>query len=266
MAGDRQRMTRRRFLRKYGCFLAGCFFGGRHLMQAVAHGCEDGAQQDNPRVALIIDDIGHSAARARQFLELGVPLTFSILPQLWASSDLAQEIYEDGHEVMLHQPMEPCDAQIDPGPGALYVGDRGHRIARVMAKNFSDVPFAAGVNNHMGSRFTARREEMDRVLHIIRERRLFFIDSLTTRHSEGYQAAQRLQVGTACRNLFLDVRQDPGAIRRQLFRLRDRAHRYGRAIGIGHPFPETAQAIARFVETLRGSEISMVYASEVLDA
>jgi polysaccharide deacetylase 2 family uncharacterized protein YibQ len=199
-------------------------------------------------------------------LELGVPLTFSILPQLWASNDLAHEIYERGHEVMLHQPMEPCDAGIDPGPGALYVGDRANRIARVMTKNFSDVPFAVGVNNHMGSRFTARREEMNRVLRVIRERRLFFIDSLTTRHSEGYQAAQRLQVGAACRNRFLDVRQDHDAILRQLLTLRNRAHRYGRAIGIGHPFPQTARAIARFIETLRSSELSMVYASEALDA
>ena len=266
MAGARQRMTRRRFLRKYSCLLAGCFFGGRHLLQGVAHGCEAGANHGNPRIAMIIDDIGHSPGRARQFLELGVPLTFSILPQLWASKDLAHEIYEKGHEVMLHQPMEPCDARIDPGPGALYVGDRANRIARVMTENFSDVPFATGVNNHMGSRFTARREEMNRVLRIIRERRLFFIDSLTTRHSEGYQAAQQLKVDTACRNLFLDVRQDQGAILRQLFRLRNRARRYGRAIGIGHPFPETAQAIARFIETLRGSEISLVYSSEVLDA
>jgi polysaccharide deacetylase 2 family uncharacterized protein YibQ len=135
-----------------------------------------------------------------------------------------------------------------------------------MTKNFNDVPFAVGVNNHMGSRFTARRDEMNRVLHVIRERRLFFIDSLTTRHSEGYQAAQHLHIGTACRNIFLDVRQDHDAILRQLLTLRNRAHRYGRAIGIGHPFPETARAIARFVESLRSSELSMVYASEALDA
>ena len=259
-------MTRRRFLEKYSFLLAGWFFGGRHLLHAAANGCEAGTSQGVPRVALIIDDIGHSPARARQFLELGVPMTFSVLPQLRASNHLAHEIYAKGHEVMLHQPMEPCDARIDPGPGALYVGDRAHRIARIMKKNFTDVPFAVGVNNHMGSRFTARREEMNRVLQVLREKRLFFIDSLTTRHSEGYQAAQRLRVDTACRNLFLDVRQDQDVVLRQLFRLRNRAQRYGRAIGIGHPFPETVGAIARFVETLKSTDLSMVYASEALDA
>jgi polysaccharide deacetylase 2 family uncharacterized protein YibQ len=201
-----------------------------------------------------------------EFLALGVPMTFSVLPRLWASNDLAHEIHAWGHEIMLHQPMEPCDARIDPGPGALFVGDRAHRIARIMRENLSDVPFAVGVNNHMGSRFTARRQEMSRVLRVVQERRLFFIDSLTTSRSEGYQVAQQLQIDTACRNLFLDVIQDQGVILRQLFKLRNRARRYGRAIGIGHPFPETARAIARFVETLRGSEISLVYASEVLDA
>ena len=82
MAGARQGMTRRKFLKKYGFLLAGGFLGGPHLLQAAAHGCEEGANSGNPRLALIIDDIGHSPGRARQFLELGVPLTFDSAPSL----------------------------------------------------------------------------------------------------------------------------------------------------------------------------------------
>ncbi|MEJ2723937.1 MAG: divergent polysaccharide deacetylase family protein [Deltaproteobacteria bacterium] len=43
------------------------------------------------------------------------------------------------------------------------------------------------------------------------------------------------------------------------------ALQYGQAIGIGHPFPETAQAIGLFLKkTLPESGISLVYASNLV--
>ncbi len=67
---------------------------------------------------MIIDDIGYSISRARAFLSLNMPMTFSILPQLRHSNRLADEITGKGHEVMLHQPMEPYCNEIHPGAGS----------------------------------------------------------------------------------------------------------------------------------------------------
>jgi len=201
----------------------------------------------SPRLAVIIDDIGYSRSLAKRFWDLQVPLTFAVLPRLEKSRDLAEEIHARGHEIMLHQPMEPHERDRDPGPGAVYVGFEEERIREVLEENLAVVPFASGVNNHMGSRFTERRREMEAVLDVVGRRSLYFVDSLTSAQSVAFQEAQNRRMPTACRNLFLDGWRNEDFILRQLFLLERHAYRCGWAVGIGHPYPETVQALARYL-------------------
>lgn len=218
----------------------------------------------NPSISLIIDDIGPNIYRTRQFLKLNIPLTFSILPHYAHSEELAFEIHEAGHDILLHQPMEPYAAEADPGPGALYVGDEAPKIVRVLEENLSLVPFAIGLNNHMGSRFTACPREIQETLAIIKQRGLFFIDSVTSHDSKGYHIAKQMQMPTARRNVFLDNDLNERAIFFQLKKLTEYARQYGHAIGIGHPFPETARAIKLFLNFLINSNITLVPVSDVI--
>jgi polysaccharide deacetylase 2 family uncharacterized protein YibQ len=160
--------------------------------------------------------------------------------------------------------MEPFDPQIDPGPGALFVGDRQYKIDRILEENIAEVPYATGINNHMGSRFTSCQEEIRDTLKVVKTRGLFFIDSLTTSRSVGYQTAKRLRMATARRNIFLDNSPEEPAILSQLYRLRQHARRYGYAIGIGHPYPETARAIDSFQGIIRKSDLFMVQVSQLV--
>jgi len=217
-----------------------------------------------PQIALIIDDIGGSRSRARHFLKLKEPITYSILPRLSHSQDLACEIHDHGHEIMLHQPMEPYNSRLDPGPGALYVGDGADRIAGVMEENIAHAPFATGVNNHMGSRFTSSEREMKEALKAVEKSGLFFVDSLTSSRSVAYKTARRFHMAAAARNIFLDNDHNEALILSQLFKLRRHALRYGSAIGIGHPFPQTARAIGRFSRALEDSSVSLVYVSALI--
>jgi polysaccharide deacetylase 2 family uncharacterized protein YibQ len=165
---------------------------------------------------------------------------------------------------MLHQPMEPTDPTINPGPGALYVGHEANTIAEIMEENIFGLPHITGVNNHMGSKFTESRNKITEFLGIIKKTGFFFVDSLTTTRSKAYQTAKKLQIGTVRRNVFLDNRQEESAVLYQLSHLKVIARKYGCAIGIGHPFPETARAIGRFVKDLEGSDISLVHASNLI--
>ncbi|MBW2064902.1 MAG: divergent polysaccharide deacetylase family protein [Deltaproteobacteria bacterium] len=258
-------MRRRDFLIKTGTFLAGTFLGLNHFSKAHASAANaKGPCFSYPNIALIIDDIGFSASRAREFLDLGVPITYSVLPRLPRSLDLALEIHEMGHEVMLHQPMEPYDTNIDPGPGALYVEYDTHRIAGIVEENLEIIPNIHGVNNHMGSRFTEYERKMRTVLGILKDRGLFFVDSLTSSHSAAFRTARALNMNAARRNIFLDNQVEEDAILRQLHRLKKIALRYGCAVGIGHPFPQTAKAIDRFLKTLEASGISLAYMSNLI--
>jgi polysaccharide deacetylase 2 family uncharacterized protein YibQ len=257
-------MNRRDFLLKSTSFLAGSLVGLTGFSKALAFGEQEKNPFCNPRIALIIDDIGFSFYRTRLFLDMKVPLTFSILPRLVHSRDLAYEIHDKGHEIMLHQPMEPLSSDIDPGPGALYVGYGAMRISDIMEENIGHVPFAAGVNNHMGSKFTECRREIKEALKVVRGKDLFFVDSLTSSRSMGYKTARGLHMPAACRNIFLDNVPDESDILVQLHKLKRHAQKYSRAIGIGHPFPETAAAIGQFLNNIKDSGISLVHVSKIL--
>ena len=258
-----QQLNRKSFLQKSTFILAGSLIGLNLFSKSYALEKKD-TNQIHPRIALIIDDIGYSLSRARQFLKLGVPITFSILPKLNNSRNLAAEIKNEGHEIMLHQPMEPYNSSLDPGPGALYAGDGQERIMRVIEENVSEIPFAAGVNNHMGSKFTALPDKMNHVLRIVKEKKMFFVDSLTSSHSKGFATARDLNMAAAHRNIFLDNIAEESAVLYQLLKLAKIAREQGSAVGIGHPFFETASAIKTFCGRYNGSAVSLVHISEVI--
>jgi len=255
-------MDRRHFLLKSAAFLSGSLLGLNSVSRALAS--DEPIQKS--KIAIIIDDIGPSRSRLTQFLEIGVPMTFAVLPRYPQSSILAQEIHSQGHEIMLHQPMEPINPRLDPGPGAVYVGDDPDKIFRVIGENISDIPFVTGINNHMGSRFTSCQKEMEEALIAVKMRGLFFVDSLTTSLSKAYKTAKKLRVATARRNIFLDNDPVESIILSQLNELKRLALSSGYAIGIGHPYPETARAIQSFLKGLKKSNISMVYISSLIPA
>ncbi len=257
-------IERRRFLAKSLCLAFGALTGLPFLRALPAAASQGRSPLWYPQLALIIDDIGYSREHADRFLALQIPLTFSVLPRLPYSAELAAVIHSEGHEVMLHQPMEPYNRRIDPGPGALFVDDGPERIDRIMEENIEAFPFAIGVNNHMGSRFTEHRPGIYEALQIIKRNRLFFVDSLTTHRSQAFRVARQLHMPAAARNVFLDIHPSPAAIDQQLQRLVRHAERSGRAIGIGHPRHETAKAIAAFLPRLKRSPVSLVPVSRII--
>ena len=84
-------------------------------------------------------------------MALNYALTFSVLPYLRYTQHTAQEAHREGHEVMLHLPMEPePDARSAPGRGAILVGCPGRKCGELLKDDLATVPYVVGVNNHMG--------------------------------------------------------------------------------------------------------------------
>jgi polysaccharide deacetylase 2 family uncharacterized protein YibQ len=257
----KQQNQRRLFLLKGAAYLSGALFGLNFFSNAKAGQRhifpintppfpKFPLSSFSPRIAFIIDDIGSSISRAQAFLDLKMPMTFSILPKLQYSDLLAEKIYEQGQEIMLHQPMEPYGHEVDPGPGALYISYRDTEIEEIIEENLSQIPQATGVNNHMGSRFTSCSSKVVEALKIIKKKDLFFVDSLTSNHSQAYKIARRLNMRTAPRNVFLDTSPDRRAVLRQLRYLKQYALKHGAAIGIGHPYLATLTALSDFKQEL----------------
>lgn len=219
-----------------------------------------------PRIALIIDDMGHGLAPATRLAALDMPLTLSILPHAAQAEAVARLARSHNLEVMLHLPMEPRGYPgRDPGPGALLCGMPRDVLLATLKDNLARVPHAAGVNSHMGSEFSLHRELLEPVLLELKERDLFYLDSFTSPDSQGLAAARRLGLRTGRRDVFLDHQMNREAIDRQMERLLNLARKRGRAVAIGHPHPETIKALQDWAPRLR-RQATLVKVSDILDA
>jgi uncharacterized protein len=216
-------------------------------------------------VAVIIDDMGSSVREVNELMSIGLPLTFAIIPGLAHVKGVAEAAHARGYQVMIHIPMEPkgYPRQRMEGYGLLLSQSDGE-IRKRMDGFLAQVPFAKGANNHMGSRFTEERVKMAPVLAVLKEKGLFFIDSMTSPRSVGSSLAREMGIENAGRNVFLDNVQDAEAIREQLEQLAALARRKGAAIGICHPHRATIEALAAAMPELRKSGINFVYATDLV--
>ncbi len=210
-----------------------------------------------PKVALIIDDMGYMQKTGEALLALDLNLNFAFLPYGPHTDALVDLAKARGRQIILHLPMEPADAKWDPGKGALLLSMNSKTIRNQLEKDMAAVYQAAGMNNHMGSRFTQNREAMTEFLTMVKRHDMFFIDSYTSRNSKGFQIAKELGVRTARRDVFIDNERNKGKIKKQIERLVRLAEKRGSAIGIGHPHASTYAAIRESVRMLK-SRVKLV--------
>lgn len=200
------------------------------------------AARPGSRVAVVVDDLGRSLEDLDALAELGVPLTYAVLPFESRTPDVVRELVRRREEILVHLPMEATNGA-DPGPGALTLEMGSRELGRATRRALAAVPGAAGVNNHMGSSFSADPEAMRRVLSIVGEHGLYFLDSRTTVDTVGFQVATSLGLPSAERQVFLDRDPTPEAVRGEFRRLLALAREEGAAIAIGHPYPVTLEVL-----------------------
>jgi polysaccharide deacetylase 2 family uncharacterized protein YibQ len=216
------------------------------------------------RLAIIIDDLGYDRAAADSLLALGFPLTVSVLPHLPLSTEVAEEAYRRGDQVMLHLPMQSESDTAKTEEVELRVGMNEQQVDSALAGMLETVPHAVGVNNHQGSRATADPALMAALMPGLRQRGLFFVDSRTLASTVAYDTAERLGVRAASRKVFLDDSASREAIFGQLELAARDAERDGFAIAIGHPRPDTIDALAEDVPRLEARGIRLVFVSDVV--
>jgi hypothetical protein len=217
------------------------------------------------RAAIVIDDMGQDPEAARKLLLLPYPLTFSVLPYLRNSKSTAEDFHRAGREVMLHLPMEAeAGAHPAPGEGEVRVGMSDVAVRKVVERDLDAVPFAGGVNNHMGSRATRNAPLMAGVMEVLAERHVYFIDSRTTAESVALDVARRQGVPAFYRSVFLDDTETVPYTLGQLRQFRRIIEQDGVALAIGHPHATTIAALAKFLPELELDNIELVGTSELV--
>ncbi|MCG8543491.1 MAG: divergent polysaccharide deacetylase family protein [Alphaproteobacteria bacterium] len=217
-----------------------------------------------PVIAIIIDDMGIDQKRSRVAIALSTPLTLSFIPYGYHLRELTTKARAAGHEIMLHLPMEPLDPEANPGPNALLTKLDGTEILRRLRWGLDRFEGYVGVNNHMGSKFSAWRPGMKLVMNELRSRGLLFLDSWTSSRSVGLSLSKELQVPNASRDIFIDHDISQVAIQHSLAELEYVARQRGFAVGIGHPHDLTLSMLKRWMAEARARGIEFVPISAIV--
>lgn len=194
---------------------------------------------------------------------LPTEVVFSILPLKALSSVYSKKAAQQQREVMLHMPMESLAGK-QLGPGAITSDMEPNAIKKTLLLALNSVPNAIGLNNHMGSKLTQLTQPMTTTMMFLRQHSLFFVDSRTTRYTKAENIAIEYGVMATKRNVFLDHAVNFESINEQFERLIRLAKKYGFAVGIAHPYPQTVEYLKSALPALQTRNIHLVTVSEII--
>ncbi|XOV87066.1 MAG: divergent polysaccharide deacetylase family protein [Pseudomonadota bacterium] len=225
--------------------------------------CSSQVRADTAYVAIILDDMGHNEARGQRALALPANVTYAFLPYAPFAAQLAERAHLARREVMVHMPMANLSDQPIGPRGLVPELGRDDFLARV-DEAMARVPFASGINNHMGSYLTQQTREMQWLMADLKRRNLFFVDSRTTPATVASRVARSSLVSSSSRDIFLDNERNADAIDSAFQLLIQRAKHKGTALAIGHPHEETISYLEVTLPLLRKQGIKVIPVSHLI--
>ncbi len=190
------------------------------------------------RVAIVIDDAGYTK-NIDDFLSMGIPVTFAILPGERYSAEISSRLKSAGVDFLMHLPMEPEDPLVNPGKRAVFLRMGEQEIEKIFNENLKTVPGAFGVSNHMGSGFSKSSEKMKILLSLVKKNNLVYFDSYTTPKSKANAVAKEMGLPVLVNQIFLDMEPSEKYIEKQLSQLLSLAKKGKTTIAIGHVHKKT---------------------------
>lgn len=214
------------------------------------------------QVAIVIDDFGYRPKTENQILKLPIAISVAVLPDSPQAKEMAEKAHRQGREVLIHLPMAPISKQ-RLERNTLFPSMDQAQIDSIIQQAIINVPYAKGINNHMGSLMTGDLAAMKRVMHSLNGTHYYFLDSVTIGKTKAGQAAREAGIPSLHRNIFLDDTQSEQNVRQQLNNTIALARKHGSAIAIGHPHPVTVKVLQQMVPELP-ADIELVAVSALL--
>lgn len=192
------------------------------------------------KLVIIMDDVSyeHDVSEIRS---TGLPLVMSFLPpspRHPQSAVLAASV--PGY--MVHLPLEAVDYNQEE-PITLRITDSIETITKQIALIKHLYPNVRYINNHTGSKFTSDEGAMDRLISVMKENGLVFVDSKTIASSKAKKVDAKYGLCYLGRDVFLDHKDGVANVKKQIREAVAIAKRHGSAIAIGHPRPDTIRAL-----------------------
>lgn len=220
--------------------------------------------QAEPLISIIIDDIGDRYDAGRRALDLPGDVTYSFLPHTPYAERLAHQAHARGREIMLHLPMQAENGN-RLGPGGVTLDMTEASFRATVRESIAAVPYASGINNHMGSLMTRHPGNMEWLMSEMNAHGgLFFVDSVTTPTTVAAKVALERGLPTTRRDVFLDSDPSIDSVRRQFARLLTQARVRGSALAIGHPYPSTLRVLEQMLPQLDMLGVRLVPVSDLI--
>jgi len=218
-----------------------------------------------PKVAIVIDDFGYGMGNLPTIMSLNQPVTLSILPNTKYYKEVISQARAKGYEIILHLPMESHHTEVKEEFDTIKSGLSKREILARLDSDIAEVPGLRGVNNHQGSKATENKAVMATILGRLKEKNLFFLDSMTSSKSVGQEVAASLGERFAKRDVFLDNSEDVDDIRDQFALLKKIAFKQGRAIAICHDRKNSIKVLSEMMPKLEEEGIQFVPLSDMVD-
>ena len=228
--------------------------------------------QEPARLAIVIDDFGEDRHGVAEMLEIDAPLTIAVMPFCEYSTSDAETAHANGHEVILHMPMQNQSLTTPAnyyGPVLIKNEFTPAEAKETLKKSIASIPHCKGVNIHMGTGVSQNESLMTAIMEEVKQQGLYFLDSKTIENSVCPQVAERVGNKFYVRDVFLEPSGRPSynTAVESLLQAGELAKQTGKAIAIGHVGPvgdvQTAQAIKNTLETLKNMGILVVPLSEL---
>ncbi|MBF0512425.1 MAG: divergent polysaccharide deacetylase family protein [Candidatus Omnitrophica bacterium] len=211
------------------------------------------------KIAFILDDWGQSTSNCKYLDEIHAPLAIAILPGLRHTRDVAACAHHYHKLAMLHLPLEAQNNHdFYPQDYIIKTNMNAAEVSQIVEQDIDQMPLIEGVNNHMGSKATADRPLMKIILNKLKEKGLFFVDSVTARRTVCASLAHEMGLSFSKRDVFLDNINTREAITRQMVQLAQKARRRGYAVAIGHDRRLTMQVLKEEIPLLEKDGFQIV--------
>jgi polysaccharide deacetylase 2 family uncharacterized protein YibQ len=226
------------------------------------------AQQNRPKISIIIGGLGFNATATAQAIdELPPEVTLSFVPYAQNLQSWIDRARARGHEVMLELPMEPFDPDADDtGPQTLLATAPAQQNVTRLEQLLGRATGYVGVTNYQGARFATSAQASAPVTQALRRRGLVFISSGIGQRTALSVEAQRAQLPNTAADRIIDARREADAIDDQLLNLEALALQNQSAIGAGFAYPVTMEQVGRWARDVETRGYQLAPASAVLSA
>ena len=190
-----------------------------------------------PKMVIIIDDFGYDRQGVDLMLSIDCTLTIAVMPSLMYSEEDAIRAHKQGHEVILHMPMEAYGNLPSSWYGPLFIAnnDTPEVAYNKINQAINSIPYCKGINIHMGTAVSQNKTLMHSILKATKERNMPFVDSRTIEGSVCKEIGDEIGANVLERDLFLENHRANYAITNQkITEAINLCLQNGRCIVIGH--------------------------------